>query len=202
MHRTTIRKTTLAGCLSALAAVTMLTASATAQETQTFEVAEIGSRYVPVLLPGQEQPVRGTTFITEGYLYPEGTVTCTDGTCDGVVYDDAGVPAPEFPDAVVGMWTCYGTFTADGTATSGPLLVSTQSYDLGDDPGADAILTSGWELADVDVPVTRAIIGGTGDHASASGVQTQTLLGFNNTETMVGDAPVFGVVLSVELVTD
>ena len=37
-------------------------------------------------------------FITDGYVYEPGTLTCTDGVCDGVVYDDAGTPSPEFPD--------------------------------------------------------------------------------------------------------
>lgn len=196
------RRIALVGILATIAAMLALTASATARERQTLEVAEIGSRYVPVLLPGQEQPVRGTTFVTEGYIYEEGTLTCTDDGCDGVMYDAEGVPSPEFPDAVVGMWTCYGTFTADGTATSGPLVVSTQSYDFGDSPGADTIVSNGWELADVGVAVDRAIVGGTGDYRGARGRQTQTLLGYNNAETMVDDAPVVGVVLSVELVTD
>jgi hypothetical protein len=48
----------------------------------------------------------------------------------------------------------------------------------------------------------RAITGGTGEHTGASGVQTQTILGFNNGETVIGDTPAFGVALRVELVTD
>jgi hypothetical protein len=84
---------------------------------------------------------------------------------------------------------------------TGPVLVSTRIYDLGDSPGADSVVSTGWELADIGVPVSRAITGGTSDHAGATGVQTQTLLGFNNAETVIGEAPVFGVGLSVELVT-
>jgi hypothetical protein len=197
MHRKTITLATLAGCLYTVVAGA---ATVSAQETLNMEVAEIGSRYVLDL--GQAQPVRGTTFVTEGYLYADGTLTCDGGACDGVVYDAEGNPAPEFPDQVVGTWTCYGTFVGDATTTSGPLVVTTQYYDLGDGYGADMIVTTGWELADVGVPVDRAIIGGTGDHASASGIQTQTLLGFNNGSTVIGDAPVAGVGLSVELVTD
>ena len=100
------------------------------------------------------------------------------------------------------MWTCYGTFTEVALpASTGPLLISTQLYDLGDSPGADTVVTSGWELADVGVAVSRAITGGTGKHGGATGIQTQTLLGYNNAETVIGDVPAFGVVLSVELVT-
>jgi hypothetical protein len=184
----------------ALLSTLVLASGAGAQETMTIEVAEIGSRYVLDVAEG-EQPGRGTTFVTEGYLYPAGTLTCTDGACDGVVYDADGVPSPEFPDEVIGSWTCYGTFTEDATTTTGPLLVSTQLYDLGDGPGADSVVTTGWELADVGVPVTRAITGGTGEHAGATGVQTQTLLGFNNAETMIDDKSAVGVGLSVELTT-
>jgi hypothetical protein len=191
----------LAACLAALAAVPAATAGGGAEEGQTLEVAEIGSRYVLDLAEGQTQPVRGTTFITEGYLYPEGTLTCNEDACDGVVYDADGVPSPEFPDKVVGMWTCYGTTLEEGAVTSGPNVASTQLYELGESPGADTVVSIGLELADVAVPIQRAITGGTGEHAGANGVLTQTLLGFNNAETMVGDTPAVGVVLRVELVT-
>jgi len=197
MSRRSITIAVLAGCGSLVLAGAP---AVVAKETLIVEVAEIGTRYVLDL--GQTQPVRGTTFVTEGYLYADGTLTCDQAACDGVVYDAEGNPAPEFPDQVLGTWTCYGTFTGDATTTSGPLLLSTQLYDLGDSPGADMMVTSGWELADVGVPVSRAITGGTGEHASVSGVQTQTLLGFNNGETVIADAPAFGVALRVELVTD
>jgi hypothetical protein len=191
----------LAACLAALAALPAVTAGGRAEEEQTLEVAEIGSRYVLDLAEGQTQPVRGTTFITEGYLYPEGTLSCNDDACDGVVYDAAGVPSPEFPDKVVGMWTCYGTTLEEGAVTSGPNVASTQLYELGAAPGADTVVSIGLELADIGVPIQRAITGGTGEHAGASGVQSQTLVGFNNAETMVGDRPAAGVALRVELRT-
>ena len=53
-------------------------------------------------------PTRGNYFITDGYLYEPGTLRCTDGVCDGVVYDDAGTPSPEFPD----RWSAAGPVTA------------------------------------------------------------------------------------------
>jgi hypothetical protein len=118
------------------------------------------------------------------------------------VYDAEGNPSPEFPEQVVGTWTCYGTFTeVPQPASTGPLLVSTQIYDLGDSPGGDTIVSVGWELADVGVPVDRAIFGGTGTHGSTDGLQTQTLLGYNNAESVIGDVPVLGVALSVEMFT-
>ena len=201
MSRSRMMTISLAACLAALAAVPAVTAGGRSEEVETFEVAEIGSRYILDLAEGQTQPVSGTTFITEGYLYPEGTLTCDEDACDGVVYDADGVPSPEFPDKVLGMWTCYGANLEDGPVTAGPVVASTQIYDLGETPGADSMVTTGLELADVGIPIQRALSGGTGEHARANGVQAQTLLGFNNAATMVGDKSVPGVVLSVEFMT-
>jgi hypothetical protein len=172
------------------------------QQVRTVEVAEAGSRFVtdPDLVDGSGVPTRGNYFITEGYLYREGTITCHDGTCNGVVYDAQGNPSPEFPERMIGTWTCYGTHTEDAaTTTSGPLVVTTQIYDLGDSVGDDTIVTSGFELADVGVEVTRAIIGGTGQSSDANGSHTQTLLGLNNPDLVVDGRPLFGVTLSVQL---
>ena len=171
-------------------------------DSLTVEVAETGSRFVPDehFVDADGVPTRGNYFITDGYLYEPGTLTCTDGVCDGVVYDDAGTPSPEFPDRLLGGWTCYGTHTADAaTTTSGPLIVTTQVFDLGAAPGEDTVVTSGFELIDVDVPVQRAIVGGTGEYGGVEGVETQTLLGLNNPELVIDGVPYFGVSLSVEL---
>ena len=122
--------------------------------------------------------------------------------CNGVVYDDEGKPTPEFPERLIGTWTCYGTHTADAaTTTTGPLVVTTQVYDFGDTVGEQMVVTNGFELADVGVPVHRAIVGATGRHATAGGTQTQTLLGLNNPDLVVDGVPLFGVSLSVELET-
>jgi hypothetical protein len=84
-----------------------------------IEVVETGSRFVPYehFVDDGGVPTRGNFFETDGYLYQRGTLTCTDGTCDGVVYDEQGVPSPEFPDKIIGSWTCYGTEVADAAAT-------------------------------------------------------------------------------------
>jgi len=57
-------------------------------------------------------------------------------------------------------------------------------------------------LIDLDTPFSRAITGGTGNYAGANGVQTQTFIGLNNAETVIGDIPLFGFSLSVELATE
>jgi Dirigent-like protein len=171
----------------------------------TVEVAETGSRFVPDehFVDSNGVPTRGNYFITEGYLYEPGTLTCTDGVCDGVVYDDAGTPSPEFPDRVLGSWTCYGTHTSDAATTaSGAIVVTTQVFDLGTAPGEHTIVTSGFELIDVDVPIERAIVGGTGQYAGAEGVETQSLLGLNNPELVIDGVPYFGVSLAVRLAVE
>jgi hypothetical protein len=80
--------------------------------------------------------------------------------------------------------------------------VTTQVFDFGESVGEQTIVTSGFELVDVGVPVERAIVGGTGGYTGAMGTETQTLLGLNNPDLVVDGVPLFGVALSVELRTD
>ena len=79
--------------------------------------------------------------------------------------------------------------------------MTTQVFDLAA-PGEDPIVTSGFELIDVDVPVQRAIVGGTGNYGGVDGVETQTLLGLNNPDLVIDGVSYFGVALSVELAID
>jgi hypothetical protein len=146
------------------------------------EVAEDGARFIF----GQERlfddgnPNYGTPFVTQGYIYPEGTLNGSNGVLpDG---------SPEFPDLVLGEWTCYGYMIGEGAhTTTGVWVVSTQVYKFNDTD--DIIVTSGFELVDFDVPLARAITGGTGEFSAVRGEQSQVLMGF--TEQM-------GVNLSVE----
>jgi hypothetical protein len=97
---------------------------------------------------------------------------------DGV--DEDG--KPEFPDKVLGEWTCWGSHVGDGAHTqTGPIVVTTQLFQIGDRPGETTIVTEGYELADIGVPVRRAISGGTGRYSSAGGEQVQRFLGFGAT---------------------
>jgi hypothetical protein len=181
----------------------LVSTSGAAQGTLTVEVTETGSRYVPdpSLSDADGNPTRGAYFVTEGYIYEAGTLTCADDVCDGVVYDEAGVPSPEYPDAVLGTWTCYGVFTEDATATSGAFVATTQIFDLGAGAGEDVIITTGQEFVDVGLPISRVVVGGTGQYAGVDGVQTQTLIGFNNAELVVDDIPLFGLAWTVDLPT-
>ena len=77
-------------------------------------------------------PAYGNPFVTEGYIYPADTL---DGT-NGVLANGD----PEFPDLVIGKWVCRGYMIGDGAHTeTGVWVVSTQTYDLGENPG-DKIL--------------------------------------------------------------
>jgi hypothetical protein len=150
-----------------------------------FDVAENGRRFVfdetPLFDDGA--PAYGNEFVTEGYIYPFGMLNGTNGVnADG---------SPEFPDKVIGKWVCRGWHVGEGAKTvTGPWVVTHQLYDFADQPGRVSLATDGFELVDLNVPIQRAIIGGTGQYAQARGEATQTMLGFNQT---------LGVVLRFEL---
>ncbi len=136
----------------------------------TFQVAENGSRFVfsQDRLFADGLPRYGSAFVTEGYMYPEGTLNGTNGVLpDG---------QPEFPDKVLGKWTCYGWMIGDGAhTTTGQWVISTQVYQFED---GSTLITDGFEVVDFDVPTARAITGGTGSYRGASGEMVQTLHGF------------------------
>jgi hypothetical protein len=143
-----------------------------------FDVAEDMSRFAFSASPVHEDgmPAHGNAFITQGYIYPYGTLSEGNGVNpDGT---------PEFPELVLGEWTCRGWFVGEGAhATSGAWVITTQLYVFGDGQLDAAVLVSdGYELADVGVPGPRAITGGTGPFAAASGDGQQTFLGFNASE--------------------
>jgi hypothetical protein len=204
MLRRILISTSIAATLLAISAMLLVSTGGVAQGTLTIEVAETASRFAPdpSLADAEGNPTRGASFVTEGYIYEPGTLTCTDGACDGVVYDEAGVPSPQFPDAVIGTWTCYGVFTEDAaTATTGPFVATTQIFDLGDGAGEDTIVTNGLEYIDVGLPVSRVVVGGTGEYADVHGVQQQTLIGFTNAELVINDIPLFGLAWTTDLPT-
>ena len=196
-RRTTIRAGIgiVAMTTAAVAGVSIASAAATsgAATTETIEVdiAEDGTRFVideaPVFDDGF--PAHGNAFITQGYIYPAGTLTDSNGVNpDGT---------PEFPDEVIGEWSCSGYFIGEGAhATEGAWVYTTQLFAFGDDAdtGAETIVVTGYEGAEVGAIVTGAITGGTGDYATASGEADQELLGINNP-----DLPTMGINKTVEL---
>lgn len=148
-----------------------------------FDVAEDISRFVfaeaPVFEDGM--PAYGNAFITQGYIYPAGTL---DGGVEGTLAN--GEPA--FPDLVIGEWTCNGYFVGDGMRTeTGAVVMTRQVYRFHD---GDLLISHGPELIDAGVTVTRAVTGGTGDYADAPASLDQVLLGMSEG---------YGVRLQIEL---
>ena len=138
-----------------------------------FDVAEDVSRFVfaPQPLYEDGMPAPGNAFITQGYIYPEGTL---DGG-NGALADGQA----EFPELLLGEWTCRGWFVGDAAhATTGPMVITTQVYGFGNGWGAATLISEGYELVDIGAPVRRAITGGTGPYVGARGEAVQTLLGF------------------------
>lgn len=155
------------------AAAVLLAGTAGADAPMTFDVAEDHTRFIYAPEPVHENgmPAHGNPFITQGYLYPAGTLA------DGVsgVHEDG---SPRFPELVIGTWTCDGWFVGDGgNAETGVWLVSRQIYEFED---GDMLITQGTELADVGVENARPITGGKGIFAQMDGVVSQTLLGFSD----------------------
>lgn len=174
---------------SLLLAVLLLGAGLAAVSAQTtgeaeplrFQVAEDGNRFTfdDLNLHEDGMPAYGTAFVTQGYIYPEGTLNGTNGVLEN--------GEPEFPDLVLGEWTCYGWMIGDGAHTaSGEWVISTQVYQFND---GSTIITDGFELVDLEASVTRAVTGGTGDYRGVSGEMNQVLHGFT---------PQMGVNLTVE----
>ena len=95
-----------------------------------FDIVEDPTRFVFSEKPvdGDGLPAYGNYFVTQGYLYPEGTLNGSDGVLpDG---------KPAFPDKVLGEWTCYGTHLGKGAKTEkGPWVITTQLFSLGKHPG-------------------------------------------------------------------
>jgi hypothetical protein len=152
--------------------------SAGQYQTLRVEVAEDMSRFVfdKDVTFEDGMPKHGSSFITQGYIYPAGTLKNGE---DGVNKDGSA----KYPDKVLGEWTCRGWFVGEGAhAKKGPMVVTNQIYSFGKELGQKTIVTDGYELADIGKAVSRAITGGTGEYIGIEGELKQTFLGFNATE--------------------
>jgi hypothetical protein len=115
-------------------------------------------------------PPNGSPFIIQGYIYRGGTFD-RYGDLSGVLPDGS----PEFPERVIGKWICRGWHLQDGDAVTGPVVATTQIFDLDlNEPGRHTLISEGIELADFDVAFRRAVTGGTGVFSRASGELLQT----------------------------
>lgn len=59
-------------------------------------------------------------------------------------------------------------------------VITHQLYDFGNKVGRQSLTSAGLELVDIDVPIKRAITGGTGRYDEARGEVVQRMIGFNS----------------------
>lgn len=138
-----------------------------------FDVTEDGSRFSwsgdPTLTEGM--PAGSTPYVTQGYIYPEGTLTDSNGiNADG---------SPEFPDKVIGQWSCWGWRLAPSASADTAPWLTTHLFNFGSEWGEATLISEGYGIDDVGVALDRAVSGGTGDYSGARGVQAETMLGVN-----------------------
>ena len=160
--------------LSAIALLAATSVQAMAGDTpMSFDVAEDMSRFVfaPAPVFDDGMPAYGNAFITQGYIYEDGTL---DSGVEGTLPDGS----PAFPDKVIGRWTCDGYFVGDGMRTqTGAIVITRQVFEF---DNGDILINQGTELVDVNVKAPRVITGGTGAFAGMSGEMTQVLLGMSD----------------------
>jgi hypothetical protein len=132
------------------------------------DVAEDMNLFVEPRVPVGTEPLRGSFFVTEGKIFPAGTIPVVGGD----QFD------PNAISGSIGTWFCKGTFLARGSVfDKTPMAVlSDQVYLLPNDK--QSVATTG---AEGSAPTVRAVIGGTGAYAGYVGEQKQEFLGFNKT---------------------
>jgi hypothetical protein len=135
----------------------------------TVDVAEdLNGKFVPTLVkPEDTQPERGSFFVTEGRIFPAGTIQG-----DGADFDP-------YRSGHVGVWICRGTHLVSASEIPAAQwwVDTAQIFVLGRQ-ARDQLATEGIEGAGT---VTRIVTGGTGNFAGWAGEQRQTFLGFNAT---------------------
>jgi len=201
---------TLPNRTAALAAVALLSlalavpgSAAAADPRRTVEVALSGpSLQLDFVNPPS---TRGAHFIVEGVIYPAGTLDHCDAlgdSCGWIVNAEGGLE-PEYPERVIGTFTCSGWILSSDVWDEGfPLLLAglgsgdftafeevleahrgepsvrvTQTYDFayGSRPGQHMLTTEGYELFSLPGDsVERPVTGGTGIFSTVKGPSTLT----------------------------
>lgn len=162
-----------------VSAVVLPTAAAQAQQPDaaskpsdviefTVDVAEDLTRAVPTLVrPDDTQPERGTFYVTEGRVFPGGTI---EG--DGADFNPGR-------SGHVGVWLSRGThLVAAAEIPAAPLWAHTSQLFVLGRQGTEQIASEGVEGAGT---LTRAVTGGAGNYVGFIGVQRSTFLGVNAT---------------------
>jgi len=133
----------------------------------TIDVAEDFEKFVPGPPFDQDGvPQRGSFFITEGKIYPEGTIKD-----DGASFDPNS-------EGAIGQWFCRGTHLVSGLEFPEVRFAAdtAQAYLLPNDK--EMIVTDGLE-GGFGYVLQRVVSGGTGKFRKFIGIQKQELLGFN-----------------------
>lgn len=131
----------------------------------TVDVAEDFTQFNPTFVkPTDTQPERGSFFVTEGNIYPAGTIKGAGATFD-----------PNIGGAI-GRWFCRGTHlvSASQIPAAAFWVDTAQVFFLPDD--TRSITTDGLEGVGT---IVRAVTGGTGLFRGYVGEQRQEFLGFN-----------------------
>jgi len=133
------------------------------------DVAEdLAGKFVPTFVkPEHTQPERGSFFVTEGRIFPAGTIVG-----DGADFDPRR-------SGHIGVWISRGTHlvSASEIPAAGWWATTAQLFVLGRQ-GIEQIASEGVEGSGT---VTRIITGGAGNFTGVVGEQRQTFLGFNRT---------------------
>ena len=135
----------------------------------TVDVAEdLAGKFVPTFVkPEHAQPERGSFFVTEGRVFPAGTIQG-----DGADFDPNG-------RGHIGIWICRGThLVAASEIPAASLWVNTAQLFVLGRQGKEQIATEGVEGSGT---VTRIVTGGAGNYVGFVGEQRQRFLGFNPT---------------------
>ena len=151
------RRTTVLVAAACLGALAFLPASSTASSNAVSTRVDVAMDGSSFSFEGDVNPdgfpAAGTPFVISGYIYPGGTFE-RNGALSGVHPDGS----PQFPNEVIGTWTCRGWHLQDGDATSGPAVVTTQVFDFDPrNPGTQMLVTDGMELADFNKRFQRAV---------------------------------------------
>jgi hypothetical protein len=135
----------------------------------TVDVAEdLAGKFVSTFVkPEHTQPERGSFFVTEGRVFPAGTIQG-----DGADFDPNR-------SGHIGVWICRGThLVAASEIPAASWWVSTAQLFVLGRQGREQLATEGIEGGGT---VTRIVTGGAGNFAGFTGEQRQTFLGFNST---------------------
>ena len=135
----------------------------------TVDVAEdLGGKFVPTFVkPEHTQPERGAFYITEGRVFPGGTIQG-----DGADFDPAR-------SGHIGVWFSRGTHLVSAADIPAASLwaFTAQLFQLGRQ-GRELISSEGVEGSG---ELTRIVTGGGGNYTGFVGEQRTTFLGFNPT---------------------